>query len=258
MFYKNEEIYEKDSDETFFYQVNNNISNEFENKEFMAKPNSRLKTTYKFNKKYASDINILIDIGKIRNNLSKFKLINKLEGYTSNVEIYELGKEKIIKKIYKKNGVNPNFYTDLNFLIESYNNELEALKLLQDELYFPKIITYDIDELSITMNYVGDMIEIDKNIDLTKIPENWKQQLYYILMILKKHNIYHNDITGRNICLKDNKLTLIDYGNCKKHIDTYYRNFDLDILNKSEDINDFLKQINTNAYNIRKCLHGYN
>lgn len=63
----------------------------------MAKPNSRLKTTYKFNKKYASDINILIDIGKIRNNLSKFKLINKLEGYTSNVEIYEFGKEKIIK-----------------------------------------------------------------------------------------------------------------------------------------------------------------
>lgn len=143
-------------------------------------------------------------------------------------------------------------------MIESYNNELEALKLLQDELYFPKIITYDIDELSITMNYVGDMIEIDKNIDLTKIPENWKQQLYYILMILKKHNIYHNDITGRNICLKNNKLKLIDYGNCKKHIDTYYRNYDIDILNKSEDINDFLKQINTNAYNIRKCLHGYN
>ena len=51
MFYKNEEIYEKYSDETLFYQVNNNILNDFEDKEFMEKPNSRLKPTYKFNKK---------------------------------------------------------------------------------------------------------------------------------------------------------------------------------------------------------------
>ena len=77
-------------------------------------------------------------------------------------------------------------------------------------------------------------------------------------MMLKKYNLYHNDITERNICLQNNRLTLIDYGNCKTHIDTYYRNYNIDILDNSSNIIDFLSEINNSAMKIRKCLHGFN
>ena len=33
-------------------------------------------------------------------------------------------------------------------------------------------------------------------------------------MILR-YNLYYNQITERNIYLQNNRLTLIDYGNCK-------------------------------------------
>lgn len=225
----------------------------------LNKPNIRLEKIQSYNIKYADDILHELDHSLVINNLNNYKLVDKKEGFTSYVEIYQYKNDKIIKKIYKKNGVNINYFVDFNCIDESYHNELNALKILQNELHFPKLICYDVEELSITMNYVGEILQQKKeNISLDEIPKNWKEQFYYILMMLKKYNLYHNDITERNICLQNNRLTLIDYGNCKTHIDTYYRNYNIDILNNSNNIIDFLSEINNNAMKMRKCLHGFN
>ena len=109
------------------------------------------------------------------------------------------------------------------------------------------------------MSYAGKRLgSKPSEVELEKIPKNWKEQFYYILTILKKHNLYHNDITERNICINNGTLALIDYGNCKSHVDTYYRNFGRKTLEKSENILDFLFQINEDAQKIRNCLHGSN
>ena len=45
---------------------------------------------------------------------------------------------------------------------------------MQNELHFPKLICYDAEELSITMNYVGEILQQKKeNIPLDKI-QNWR------------------------------------------------------------------------------------
>lgn len=78
-------------------------------------------------------------------------------------------------------------------------------------------------------------------------------QLYYILRTLKKHNLYHNDITCRNICINNNQINLIDFGNCKRFIDLYYRNYYTDLILNSDNIIDFLNTVDKNAIEIRKC-----
>ena len=207
-----------------------------------------VKTTYQ---KYAPDISIQLNINNIINDLPKFKLINTDNGFTSNIEIYEYNDLKIIKKIYKFCNKNSKWYVNDNFIKESFKNELAALYLLRNEDYFPKLISYDIQNMIIIMTYCGNKIARVQD----KIPSNWKFQMFHILNILKKYNIYHNDITERNICLLNNQLYLIDFGNCKNHIDLYYRNYYPDLIYNSKTMIDFLNKINDNAIEIRKCSY---
>ena len=107
------------------------------------------------------------------------------------------------------------------------------------------------------MTYNGkNLADKQDHIDLNTIPSNWKFQMYHILSVLKKYNLYHNDITVRNMCLHNDTLYLIDFGNCKNTIDFYYRNFYSDMLLNSESIIDFFNKIDKNAYEIRKCRYG--
>ena len=250
---KKDEYYSLDNQKLFKFDMDDDASDS------LNKNNSRLKKIYNFNLKYADDVYCEINSNKIYINLHLFKLIKTKEGFTSVVHIYSFENEMIIKKIYKKRKKNENYYVDDNFIKESFYNELESLTMLQNELYFPKLICYNEEEMSITMNYVGEILNKDKkDIDLSKIPKNWKEQLYYILVILKKYNLYHNDVTERNLCLLNNRITLIDYGNCKHHIDTYYRNYNINLLSNSENIIHFLSDINKNSLLQRYCLHGFN
>lgn len=255
------------SDVKVYYQNTSNQST-FDNEEefpifmkdsYLIQPNSRIKQVLSCDVKYAADIHHTIDIGSIVKIMNRFELLETKEGFTSNIEIYAYGEEKIVKKIYKKHSVDKNHHVDFDFIKESFYNELEALQLLRNELHFPKLICYDETELSITMNYVGSCLEQKKeDIKLDSIPKDWKEQMYYILMMLKKHNLYHNDVTERNLCLWKGRIILIDYGNCKKHIDTYYRNYSTELLRNSHTIIELLTKVNDNAMNLRKCLHGFN
>ena len=184
-------------------------------------------------------------------------MLSMEDGFTSEVEIKQFGQEIIVVKRYKS--ASKLTKVPESFAEESFENELCALKRLDGELYLPKIIDYSTKNKTIIMSYAGKKIgSKSSDIDLGVIPCNWKEQLYYILSIMKKHNLYHNDITARNICLNNNILTLIDYGNCKSHIDTYYRNFSKKTLENSESIIQFLSQINSDAQLMRNCLHGSN
>ena len=213
--------------------------------------NNQIKTKYQ---QYAPDINVLLDIEGIKKDLDKFILINSEKGFTSQVNIYEYNQFQIVEKIYRNRDLNDKWYVDDNFINDSYNNELAALTILQGENNIPRLIGYDEDNLTIIMTYHGNKISVKpNNINLDKIPKNWKFQMYHILQILKKHNLYHNDITCRNMCLDKGTIYLIDFGNTKNSIDLYYRNYYSDLISKSENIIDFFEKIDKNAYEIRKC-----
>ena len=108
--------------------------------------------------------------------------------------------------------------------------------------------------MKIIMTYKGDKVGNKNNdIDLDEIPKNWRLQLYYIMQVLNKYNIYHNDITCRNLCMQNNKFYLVDFGNAKNNIDLYYRNYYSDLILNSKNIIDFFNKIDKNAYEIRKC-----
>ena len=221
-------------------------------------PNSRTNLLYSNISKYAIDVNRFIDKEEILQNIDKYEYIETFDGFTSKVHVLEYNNSKIIKKIYKSRNQNNEHYVENSFIEESFYNEIEALLVLKDELHFPKIIAIDYDNYAIYMTFVGKMLSLKKeNINLDSIPKNWKFQMYSILEIFKKYNLYHNDITERNICINNNFIYLVDFGNCKKHIDTYYRNFHGDLLFDSENIIDFLDKINKNSMEIRKCCHGF-
>ena len=221
-------------------------------------PNSRTNLLYSNISKYATDINRFVNKEEILQNIDKYEYIEIFDGFTSKVHVLEYNDSKIIKKIYKSRNQNNEYYVDDSFIEESFHNEIQALSILKDELHFPKIIGVDYNDYTIYMTFVGKMLSLKKeNINLDFIPKNWKFQMYSILEIFKKYNLYHNDITERNICINNDFIYLVDFGNCKKHIDTYYRNFHNDLLYDSENIIDFLNKINNNSMEIRKCCHGF-
>lgn len=209
---------------------------------------------------YASDINTVLNIKQLQQDLEQglFQLLEQKLGFTSDVFIYHYQGQKIVKKVYKFLDKNHHYYVNPQYIKDSFNNEVASLKLLEGELYFPQILKIDEEKLIIFLTYCGEALGNKKeNIIIDNIPSNWQYQLYHLLITLKKYNLYHNDITERNLCLNKGKIHIIDFGNCKNHIDTYYRNFNLETLFNSPNIIEFLEKINNNAQQIRQCLHGY-
>lgn len=234
-----------------------NVENIDENdyrKKYLEKRNIRSIPILTKYQKYAPDIKINYDYNNIKKDINNFNLKSSESGFTSIVNVYEYKNFKIIEKLYKSVDKNSNWYVNDEFIKESFYNELSTLILLKEEEIFPKILFYDEEEMKIIMTYKGEKIsDKNNNIDLSKIPKDWKLQLYHILQILKKYNLYHNDITCRNLCMKDNKFYLIDFGNCKNYIDLYYRNYYTDLILNSENIIEFFNKVDSNAIEIRKC-----
>lgn len=230
------------------------------NSNILSTINCRVKLIEDSYQSYASDINYVLDIKQLQKDLEQglFQLLEQKSGFTSDVFIYYYQGQKIVKKVYKFLDKNHHYYVNPQYIKDSFYNEINSLKLLEGELYFPQILKIEQEKLTLYLTYCGEVLGNKKDqIVIDNIPSNWQYQLYYLLITLKKYNIYHNDITERNLCLNKGKIYLIDFGNCKNHIDTYYRNFNLEILFKTKNIIDFLEKINNNAQQIRLCLHGY-
>lgn len=246
-----------DTNETRLKIQNLNVSNTPINYDILNKPNIRgekITTTYQH---YAPDINVEINNNDIKNDLENFELVDSEKGFTSKINIYQYNNFKVVEKCYQYIKKDSKWYVTDDFVKESFENELSSLMILNNEPNFPKILHYDKENMRLIMTYNGKKLaDKQDHIDLNTIPSNWKFQMYHILSVLKKYNLYHNDITVRNMCLHNDTLYLIDFGNCKNTIDFYYRNFYSDMLLNSESIIDFFNKIDKNAYEIRKCRYG--
>ena len=86
------------------------------------------------------------------------------------------------------------------------------LKLIHEN-YIPTIIYYDDNSLCIIIEDVGDSL---KNIVIANktnmLPRDTFLQLELIIkQMYNKYKLIHGDITFRNLCIKNNKLYLIDF-----------------------------------------------
>ncbi len=130
---------------------------------------------------------------------------------SSNIFIIDNGITKTIKKtIYRKRQ-------------EKFEKELKALNILDKYKHFPKIIKSTKQDFSIYMTYCGDRISSNN------IPDNWEQQVQYITKSINETNIVHGDINPGNICVYENKIYLIDFGNIRFYEDLFFvqKNFHL-------------------------------
>jgi hypothetical protein len=115
---------------------------------------------------------------------------------------------------------------------ESYRLELSALDRLKGCENMCQLLDYDLDNLTLTLkwagnniNYYGDQRKAIKrwhkqqhresvcpSFDLTLTEHQLTQQLDNIFKTLEMLNIVHFDLGPWNFCVKDNYLTLIDFG----------------------------------------------
>jgi len=149
------------------------------------------------------DINILF--GFINNNNYKIKKpLNKGVGFF----IKELTGPAFIrngKRIY--NYKNNYYYLHKNKNV--YDKDKYILSTLKHYNFTPKILYKNDTNLILQLEDVGEiLIKTNPNI-LNNV--YFKTQINYINTILKKKNIVHNDLTGHNITVKNNKLYLIDF-----------------------------------------------
>jgi predicted Ser/Thr protein kinase len=84
------------------------------------------------------------------------------------------------------------------------NNEVKSLMSLVQYKHFPKLYGYD--RLSIYMSYCGEKITSQN------IPDNWREQVEEIKIILEKTHVNPDDMIQRNICVLNNNINIIDFG----------------------------------------------
>lgn len=123
--------------------------------------------------------------------------------YTSKIRIDK--KKDIVEKI-----IDYGEYSD-----ELFKREIYWLTILHDTDIVPKLKSCNPITHTITMNWCGDILSEDNK------PDNLYEQLFNINLILLKNNCFYNDWKAGNLLVKDNKITLIDFGWCPRIIEDY-------------------------------------
>ena len=92
-----------------------------------------------------------------------------------------------------------------------YLRELECLQRLQGHQNFPKLLDYDDEELSITMDYCGEQYPTNGQSNPELV-----QQVYDMVYKLEEQDIKFVTVKFpyNNIHIKDNVLKFIDFENC--------------------------------------------
>jgi predicted Ser/Thr protein kinase len=113
---------------------------------------------------------------------------------------------KTFKK-YRKRGIH-NGMT----LNEVFELELEIYQRLAGLNNFPKLLNFDSINFTITLENCGMSLHKLRHIDNSPIHiENLSTQVDNICEGLKINNITYLDLDPQNICLKDNRIFLIDF-----------------------------------------------
>jgi serine/threonine protein kinase len=89
--------------------------------------------------------------------------------------------------------------------------EMDRLNLLNRicPKHFPKVIDYSTSSMYIDIEYAG--IELYSS----DIPPDYREQISNIAEHLSRCSIFHNDITSRNILVRDGIIKMIDFADCK-------------------------------------------
>ena len=88
-----------------------------------------------------------------------------------------------------------------------WRNEINALKRVQGNPHFPILLAVDPTFQTIYMNYCGKTLE-----ELPPMPPRWRQQIKQLKSALFKYQLNPNDILPRNVCVRNGRIVLIDFG----------------------------------------------
>ena len=192
--------------------------------------------------------NINIDKLVIKDNDDKF------QGGTSDVQLYTDHTNDYIFKKIKDNKVLLYWKDSYEDGIVLLNNEYKYLNLIDKYIYFPTLFSCDFNIKTIILSYVGNNIFKTNN-----IPIDWKTQLKNIYNILQKYDIYHNDIFEGNICILDNRISLIDFGQASTGMPNYpWFNLSLEVIDNSDTIYEMCEKILKSGLNIIAGLYTRN
>tara|TARA_X000001036_G_scaffold406830_1_gene415819 strand:- start:4044 stop:4706 length:663 start_codon:yes stop_codon:yes gene_type:complete len=204
---------------------------------------------------YSININNLIVVKDIRGGGTA--TINMVKDNDDNLFIYKRLKNVTIyyNKLHEVPVDNQkNYINEINSLkklskyhhftsLIDYNN-IAYNKIIQNE-EVPENVTYDI-----LMTYCGNKL------DNVNIPENWKEQILNIYSILELELIYHNDIgSTSNLCVLNDTIYLIDFGESTTSIGYPYFNLSLNIIKESNTIEEMFLKIRTIGLSIIACLY---
>jgi len=136
------------------------------------------------------------------NCVPRYKTISK-SGGGSNIKCSIIDNNNVILK---------KFSSTLKY---RYIREKELYLKLQDAYYIPNLIYYDDNHRILAIEDVGDSIrKVIFNNQTHLIPKNLLHQLEVIIRdMYDKYSLIHGDLHLANVCVKNNKLYLIDLEN---------------------------------------------
>ena len=113
-----------------------------------------------------------------------------------------------------------------------------CLKKLYKKNHIPILLSLDEEKKSFFTNYCG--IPLDEY----NIPKDWKKQIHEIVEILKKKEIYNNDIWINNFLVNNGIIYLIDFGWGTKKSPSYpYFNITEEDLHNHNDLIELLDMV---------------
>ena len=157
----------------------------------------------------------------------------KALGFGSTSHTYRVD-NKVIKKYNRKLRWITEDHDDSKLI---FNKELELLKKINSYNLEPKLISYNTEDLTLTLNYCGESLYDNFN-----LPDDWKEQITYIFSEYDKIGIFYPEFRLQNILVLDNKITFVDYGLSKFNNESNSNNLNI-FLNNLEKLNKKLLDV---------------
>lgn len=130
-----------------------------------------------------------------------------------NIKLYhDRDIQKTYIKDYKRDehSIKPRYGLTLE---EIYNLELQCLQRVKDLPYMCQLVSYDEKLLTFELAWAGNTVEKiyrDRLEGISK--EDFIMQFNNMFELLEQCNIIHLDLCPNNICIENNKITIIDFG----------------------------------------------
>lgn len=164
-----------------------------------------------------------------------------------NIRIYDDFKKTYIKDYRRKeHSSKPRYGLSIK---EVYELELECMRRVKGVPHMCQLVNYDRNSLILELEWAGNTLE---NIYKNKLDgiskEDFIMQFEKAFKILEEHDIIHLDLGPNNICFKDNKITIIDFGHTiidKNPTTETYHKFYNDFVNEGSYVSQKSSRLKT-------------